>query len=150
MSLAFLHFGCDCRFNKKTSSVRRDFNTSDMSFCSLHYAVCTFFFFGFGSRHGVVCVFNKVDMKRIRIQIYYLWNFLVSSLSTSLPLPKKFLVTRYLNIINALLSFCVFYIDFSFYIFQLPGQFLSAASKIYVLCDFNLWKSRGKFYFDDG
>lgn len=33
-------------------------------------------------------------------------------LARSLPLPKKFLVTRYLNIINALFSFCVFYIDF--------------------------------------
>lgn len=49
-----------------------EFKTTDMSYCSLHYAVCTF-----SCLHALataaLCVFDKVDMKRD--QIYYLWNF---------------------------------------------------------------------------
>lgn len=85
-------FRLHCRLTRSFFGTRgrRDFNTSDMSFCSLHYAVCTFLF-RFGSLHCVVCVFNKVDMKRIRIQIYYLWNFSRFFFLTPLSITEEIL-----------------------------------------------------------
>lgn len=87
--------------------------------CSLHYAVFLLRLF----RPCVVCVFNKVDMKRIRIQIYYLWNF-----------SRFFFLARFhyrrnslwhvTLILLTLFSPSVCFTSTSFYNSQLPEHFL--------------------------
>jgi hypothetical protein len=69
--------------NKKTSKRHADEENSIRLTCltKLFTSLCCFLFWIWVSLCCVLCVFNKVDMKRIRIQIYYLWNFSVSSFS---------------------------------------------------------------------
>lgn len=120
---------------------RKELNTTDMSYQTVHFIMlfCTLSFdLSFST---VLCVFSiKSTWKgsEFRFIIYGIFScFFFHSLASIAQ--ENLSVTRYLNIINALFSFCVFYFDFFLCLQSSIARAFFCRNEIYVRCDFNLW-----------